>query len=643
MKIPSAARQKKYLGILRLLVYGLIISSCANIVAPTGGPVDNDPPQVVRAIPENYSVYYEGQRIRIWFDEYVKLDNINQKLLVSPPQETNPDVRIKGKSIIISPNDTFRANTTYSIFFADAIRDITENNPIQSFSFVVSTGSYVDSLSVKGKVIDAWELKAMESIFVMLYDNLEDSIPMKEKPVYISQTNKQGEFRINNIRPGTYRMFALKDLNYNFIFDLPNEQIAFLDSLIVPVYEKVVRGVKAGRDGVMPDSLAVDSIEGEAVRISGAIELTESNIPEVIPDSLNAIPALEADSLLSVIRSDSLLSDSLKPAAEPPIPFYTLFLFEEKDSRQALLQSTYIRKGLLSLVFRQPVDSLGFNYLGHTWNDSLKKIEYNPGRDTLLVWLPKLEADSIHAELLDKFQVFDTLETALRVRPQATAARGRGGSSSSAAAVVDTLVTLKPLFPLTGTAPWFADLMFQTNNPLTEFDIKGLMLMEDSVVVQTGFEIKDSIQRKFLIRHKLKKESHYILEFLPGTFTDIFGQTNDTIRYRFKTDTEANYGTLDLELKLPIEAHFLFQLTDDKGNMLQERVISQSTLLKFANLKEGRYLMRLIKDDNQNGKWDAGNYLKGIQPERVYLSKDPVQIRANWENESTWNIQDLIP
>ncbi|MFO7977675.1 MAG: Ig-like domain-containing protein, partial [Bacteroidales bacterium] len=219
-----------------LLVLGLF--SCANPVAPTGGPVDEEPPQVVRSTPENYATNFQGGQVRIYFDEYVQLRDINNKLLISPPLETMPEIRLRGRSIIMNIEEELRPNTTYNFFFGDAIVDITENNPMLNFQFVVATGDFVDSLSVMGQVLDAFTLAPMEEgTYVMLYDEYYDSIPYKEKPVYLSKTNAEGDFWIHNMREGEFKVFALQDLNSNFIYDLPEERIAFLDSLVTPTFD----------------------------------------------------------------------------------------------------------------------------------------------------------------------------------------------------------------------------------------------------------------------------------------------------------------------------------------------------------------------------------------------------------------------
>ena len=210
-----------------------LLVSCAQQVSPNGGDKDVASPKIVKSFPENFSTDYKGNSITLTFDEYVHLKDINNQLIISPPLEKPPQTRIKGKSLIIDFEDKLLDSTTYTFNFGSAVSDITENNTLDSNLFVISTGTFLDSLTISGKVESAFLIKPEKDIYVMLYANTEDSVPYKEKPSYITKTKEGGAFQISNIKSGTYRAFALKDLNNNFIFDQPTEQIAFADSLLV--------------------------------------------------------------------------------------------------------------------------------------------------------------------------------------------------------------------------------------------------------------------------------------------------------------------------------------------------------------------------------------------------------------------------
>ena len=234
--------KKNYIiKIIFIIFIPLFFVACANIVAPTGGAKDIQAPKVLKCVPQNYSTNFKETKIRIFFDEFIKLNNINNQSIISPTLDKLPDFNLKGKSIIISFNEKLKDNTTYTIYFGDAIADITENNILSNFQYVLSTGNSLDSLTVKGKITDAFTTKPEEDVIVMLYKNIYDSVPYKERPLYITKPNKSGDFVFSNLKNGIYKMFALKDENNNYIYDMPNEIIAFKDSVISPEIIDTVR------------------------------------------------------------------------------------------------------------------------------------------------------------------------------------------------------------------------------------------------------------------------------------------------------------------------------------------------------------------------------------------------------------------
>ncbi len=232
-----------------------ILASCATVVSPSGGPKDVQPPQVVESAPENFSINFASKKIEITFDEFVKLQKIGVNLIISPPLEERPTFMVKGKSLIIKLEEELLPSTTYNFNLGNSIVDITENNAIPNFQYVFSTGTYIDSLQVSGKVEDAFERKPEDKVIVILYkcDELEncDSLPYNSKPRYFTRTDATGTFTIKNIKHGRYKMTALVDKNQNFVFDLPNERVGFISELIdpAPAYRSLTTFGK-GRDSI---------------------------------------------------------------------------------------------------------------------------------------------------------------------------------------------------------------------------------------------------------------------------------------------------------------------------------------------------------------------------------------------------------
>lgn len=231
---------KRETKILLLTFLPILFFACAKQVAVSGGPKDTTPPIMLEATPPNGSVNFASKSIYVKFDEYVKLNNLNQKLIVSPPIEKNPEVTLKGKGIQIKLNpEQLKPNTTYCLNFNDAIADNNENNVLHSFIYAFSTGPAIDSLSFSGIVIDAFTKTPVDDAWVILHDVFADSAIKTYNPAYLTKVDKEGKFLIPFVRENSYRIYALRDNNYNYMYDIPEEGIAFIDSVFQPKVEAV--------------------------------------------------------------------------------------------------------------------------------------------------------------------------------------------------------------------------------------------------------------------------------------------------------------------------------------------------------------------------------------------------------------------
>lgn len=206
--------------------------SCAQMSTPTGGEKDTQPPKDSLYFPNNYTTNFSSKTIEVRFDEYIKLNAVNANAIISPVMPSLPKFKVKGKRLIIELPDSLQPNTTYSIQLPDVIQDITEGNKISNFKYVFSTGNYLDSLSISGTTIDAFTLKPIEKMLVMLYKDMSDSIIFKEKPFYVTKSDDKGSYSLTNLSSGSYKLVAIKDENSNYLFDI-NEEIAFADSIII--------------------------------------------------------------------------------------------------------------------------------------------------------------------------------------------------------------------------------------------------------------------------------------------------------------------------------------------------------------------------------------------------------------------------
>jgi uncharacterized protein (DUF2141 family) len=218
-------------NIQQLAVFTLLISilGCASVQKPQGGPRDKIAPKLLKATPGDKTKLFSAKQIQLDFDEYFKLNNQYQEITISPTQEKQPEYRIKQKSLVIDLKDSLQKNTTYVINFGKAIGDVNENNILKNFSYVFTTGNEIDSLSISGKVINAETQEPEKEATVFIFTSKQDSALFgKKKPAYYSITDSSGNFRINNLHANSYRIYALKEVSPNRIYDNDNELIAVL-------------------------------------------------------------------------------------------------------------------------------------------------------------------------------------------------------------------------------------------------------------------------------------------------------------------------------------------------------------------------------------------------------------------------------
>ena len=371
------SKQKHLIFCLGLLLTAFLAQRCANAVAPTGGPKDTTPPVVVAAVPENQSTHFIGKKIEITFDEFITLENANQNVMISPPLKEKLDIKLKNKTVVVKFKENLVPNTTYTINFGSAIKDLHEGNPFKDYVYSFSTGDHIDTLSITGKVVDAETMKPIENVYVGLYaadrDNL-DSLPMTTAPNYISKTDKEGQFSLNGLADKSYRVFALKDANANLYFDLANEASAFLDMLVTPS-DSTLKPITL-RMFTEVDSTQVllekKLIEEGLLRFVFRHPAKDAVImtPEMLPDTFNLVTTHSAaydtvwwyftpnvkDSLWVQVKYDTVINDSSR---------YSL-KFKDKKGRNKKPEPLKVKNNLigrgalvhddtLTLTFSEPI------------------------------------------------------------------------------------------------------------------------------------------------------------------------------------------------------------------------------------------------------------------------------------------------
>lgn len=249
-----------------VIVIVSVVSSCAKMGNPDGGWYDETPPQVIGAEPEDKGINVNSRKIKILFNEFIKIENATDNVIVSPPQLEQPEIKAAGKRILIELKDSLKSNTTYTIDFSDAISDNNEGNPLGNFTYSFSTGDRIDTLEVSGNVLEAENLEPVKGILVGLHpvaDSLKtgssvldvDSVFRKQPLLRVSRTDSRGHFVIKGIAPGSYRVFALQDMDGTYTFSQKSEKIAFNHEIFVPSFKPDVR-----QDTIWSDSLHIRSI-----------------------------------------------------------------------------------------------------------------------------------------------------------------------------------------------------------------------------------------------------------------------------------------------------------------------------------------------------------------------------------------------
>lgn len=578
-------------------ILGLLIS-CAQIVTPSGGPKDDIPPLILNMDPEPFTTQFIENSFEIEFDEYIKLHEPSTQILISPPQRKNPEYVIKGKHLIVKFQDSLMENTTYTINFGQAIRDNNEGNVLGRLTYVFSTGSYIDSMQVSGTITDAFDGIPAKDVLVMLYEEDVDSLPLDTLPLYFARTDERGVFSVNHIMDKPYKIFALKDENSNYKYDLLEERIAFSDTMVLPHLPPVADDTTA-----ISDSTAI-----ETDTLTNDIEVTEIG--------------------------DSEEQDDDKK------PHLNMLMFAENDSVQYLKKTISDQFGKLQFVYNLPVGKLRVRPLKETLSSNWRIKEYSEERDTATLWLCNVESDSLTLLLQADQNKIDTVslkvarpDTAEPDKPKKKIGKGTGTSRSLAikASVVRPGRSPKPSEPI----------QIRTDRPVSSIEMSNLILTEDSIPVKFRLEVSDSVFRKYNLVYQRTSGKDYELTILPNAFTDFNGQGNkDTTKSSFVAVDTEELGSMMLEVKPPVNKTTIVELRNASGLLIHAQSFSQNGIMELSDLWPGKYKLQVVFDSNNNGKWDTGNYSSQIQPEKAMYHSSEIDIRANWDLELEWDLTD---
>lgn len=583
-----------------------IVYSCASIGRPEGGPYDETPPRFIGSTPSANALNSTRKRVVLEFDEFIKLEKPNEKVVISPPQIKQPEIKPGGKKITIDFVDTFKLATTYTIDFADAIVDNNEGNPLGDFSFSFSTGDQIDTLEVRGTVLDASNLEPIKGILIGLHSNLEDSAFVKIPFDRVSRTDSRGQFRVRGIAPGTYRAYALMDADQNYTFSQKSEVIAFNDSLIVPHFEERLR-----QDTMWVDSLTIDTI-------------IERKYTHYLPDDL----------VLRAFKEESVIQYLVKHERSAPhkfsfyfsnkadtIPTLTGLNFDEKDAFiiEKTLRNDTIHYWIKdSLVYKQDTLSIKLDYL---YTDTLNNLVSRT--DTLNLSMKKVRGGRDQEKEKEKEKKKKKGKDDEEDQPEPT-------------------VFLKVNVQAPSTMEVYGEIVLSFDEPLMEANKEAIHLQQkvDTLFQEIPFDFEQdplNLKQFYVYPKEWVPQAEYEFSLDSLAFVGLYGLHTDKLKQTFKVRALDAYGEIFFDVRGADPVAFV-ELLD-----AQDKVVRKKTVIDgkadFYFLTPGKYSARLINDRNGNGMWDTGNYEEKRQPEEVYYYHQIIEIRENFEFKQDWDVK----
>ena len=589
-----------------MLLAAFLLGSCARMGQPDGGWYDETPPRIMGAAPADKGTNVKSQKISIFFDEFIQIENATEKVVVSPPQLETPEIVASGKRIRIELLDSLKPNTTYTIDFSDAITDNNEDNPLGNYTYSFSTGDVIDTLEVSGKVLQAKDLEPVKGILVGLYSDLSDTAFTTKPMLRVSRTDGSGRFVIKGVAPGTYRVYALQDADGNYLFNQKSEMLAFSQEKIVPSFKPDVR-----QDTTWIDSLRIKSID-------------RVGYTHFLPDDI-------------VLRAfNEVMTDRYFLKAERREPeSFTLF---------------YSYGGEMPQV-------RGLNFQ----SDDAFIIESTEKQDTITYWLKDtalVNQDTLRVELtyhmtdsLGKLvEQIDTLDILSRIsheKRQKDLEREREewqkkqDRAKKRGEPYDSIMPPKAL-AIGVKAPSELDpdknIPFTFNTPLASVDTAAIHLYSkhDTLWYNAPLEFNHVRGREYELRGEWRPDIEYSLEIDSAAFVDIYGKVSPPFKQGFKVKSFDEYGTLLLNIPTMTDTTIVVQLLD-AGDKIIKEVTTNQGVAEFYYVSPSTYYVRMYIDSNRNGEWDTGLYSANRQPETVYYFPKEIEIRAKWDFTETWN------
>lgn len=570
----------------------LLLHSCANRGSgPQGGPKDETPPKVVKSTPNDKARQHSSKQIIIEFNELISIENAYKNVVISPTQKKQAVVKALGKKAVVTFQDSLLENTTYSIDFGNSIVDYNEKNVLKDFQFSFSTGEDFDTLQISGVVLDAQTLKTVPYIYVGIHSADNDTAFQTSPFMRMTKTKEDGSFVIRNIKEGKYKLYALNDVTQTYFYKQIGTDIAFCDSILQP-----------------------------DVHMHGKIDTIWS-------DSLKT----KFDSLIVDAHTEYYPKDLiLKSFKENPIRhFFKKCTRNGKNNFTLTFGATPLKQPVLTIIdstehsnWYVQEKAMRADSLTYWITDSLLYKQ-----DTLKLSLIYLKTDST-SNLIEKTDTINMVVT------------NKSSKKRNKYNEVDNQnLPLSFVHNIVNDMEVYDTLSLNFEEPITEIvkDSIQLFIKKDTIWTQVPFElIKDDslCTKKLKFLYKKSYGDTYKLNVDSASIRSMYGRTVDKFYKTFRIKQLEEYG--NLFIKLPdMPQNGIIELLNQKDQCVQTAFIEDNKYI-FQDIKPGPYYIRLIIDENVNGKWDTGIYKDNKQAELVYYYPKQIKIRANWDIEEEW-------
>ena len=602
--------------LLYLILMAFAIVGCARMGSPDGGWYDDDPPRIIGSTPGERATGVKSQKVTIYFDEFIKLADATQNVIVSPPQLEMPEIAAKGKKIVVELKDTLKPDMTYTIDFSDAISDNNEENPLGNYTFTFSTGEKIDTFEVSGYVVNAEDLEPVQGVLVGLYDDLADSAFRTKPLLRVSRTDDNGHFVIKGVAPGEYRVYALQDVDGDYKFSQKSEMIAFSHETFKPSAKADMR-----QDTIWRDTLHIDSIR---------------QVPYIhyYPDELCLLAFQEQQTDRYLLKTDRKDADRIQmffSYGHEQLPIIHGLNFNSEDA--FVLESNAKKDSLTywirdSLLVNQDTLTFSMEYLK---TDSLGQLVATTDTISALAKTPYAK------RLKDRekeYEAWHKLQEKKRKREEP----------------FDSIFPVKPLMP-DYDVPQAMDpdrsIYIKMPSPLATLDTAAIHLYSkiDTLWYQAPFEFRqqENQLRSYELLVDWHPDTEYSFEVDSAAFVDIYGLANKPYKQGIKVKSLDDYGTLFLELNgIKDSSAVVVQLLDKSDKVVATSKMEADGTAQFYYLKPAIYYARAFVDRNGNGLWDTGNYDADQQAESVYYYPREIEAKAKWDITLQWQVEALL-